>query len=238
MVSVAVCDDELLECLQISAKIRDVMEKMGISCSVERFGSGEELLKSLERFDMIFLDILMKGMDGMETARRCRELAFERPLIFLTSSRSYVFDAYDVEAFSYLVKPLEEEKLRRVLRRALEKERHVSQDYIVVSRERQRRKIFLDSVLYFEIRGRRIEVHQKDGVFTYYGQIGILEDQLEGKGFFRCHKSYLIHLKHVEAYDRQEAILENGERIIISRRRYGAFCQAILACMRENGGIV
>lgn len=238
MVSVAVCDDELLECLQISAKIRDLMEDMGIPCNVERFCGGEELLKSLERFDMIFLDILMKGMDGMETARRCRELAFERPLIFLTSSRSYVFDAYDVEAFSYLVKPVEDEKLRNVLRRALEKERHVCRDYIVVSRERQRRKIFLDSVLYFEIRGRRIEVHQKDEVFTYYGQIGVLEAQLEGKGFFRCHKSYLIHLKHVEAYNRQEAILENGERIIISRRRYEDFCQAILACMRENGGIV
>ena len=238
MVSIAVCDDELLEGLKISARIRSLMEEMGISCCVERFGSGEELLKALERFDIIFLDILMAGMNGMETAKRCRELAFEKTLIFFTSSRSYVWDAYDVEAFHYLVKPVEDEKLKTVLRRAVKREQCACGDYIVVSRERQRRKIFLDSVWYFEIKGRQIDVHQEKGVFTYYEQIGLLEKQLEGKGFFRCHKSYLINLKHVEVYNRQEAILENGERIIIARRRYEAFCQAILASMKENGGIL
>lgn len=238
MVSIAVCDDELLECLKISARIRSLMEEMGIACCVEQFGSGEELLRAQERFDIIFLDILMEGMDGMETAKRCRELAFEKTLIFITSSRSYVWDAYDVEAFHYLVKPVDDEKLKAVLRRAAKKEQCAGRDYIVVSRERQRRKIFLDSVWYFEIKGRQIDVHQENEVFTYYEQIGLLEKQLEGKGFFRCHKSYLINLKHVEVYNRQEAILENGERIIIARRRYEAFCQAILASMRKNGGIL
>ncbi len=238
MVSIAVCDDELLECISISAKIRACMEEMGIPCCIERFYSGEELLKAIGRFDLIFLDILMEGMDGMETARRCRELAFENILIFLSSSRRYVFDAYDVEAFHYLVKPVDQEKLRQVLKRATEKERLLSQDYIVVSRERQKRKLFLDSVRYFEIKGRQIDVHQEKGVFTYYEQIGVLERQLGGKGFFRCHKSYLLNLKYVEVYNRQEAILDNGERIIIAKRRYEEFCQAILAYMRENGGIL
>lgn len=238
MLSIAVCDDELLECLRISAKIQSLMEEMKIPCCVEQFYSGRELLDSLERFDLIFLDILMKGMDGMETARRCRELDFHKPLIFLSSSRSYVFDAYDVEAFHYLVKPVEEEKLRAVLRRVADRERQACQDYIVVSRERQRRKFFLDSVWYFEIRGRQIDVHQEKESYTYYEQIGVLENQLKGRGFFRCHKSYLINLRHVEGYNRQEAILDNGERIIIARRRYEAFCQAVLAYMRENGGIV
>ncbi len=238
MVSIAVCDDQLLECLEISARIRKLMGEMGISCVVEQFGSGQELLKVLERFDLIFLDILMTGMDGMETARRCREMAFEKTLIFLTSSRSYVWDAYDVEAFHYLIKPVDDGKLKSVLRRAVDKERRACRDYIVVSRERQRRKIFLDSVWYFEIRGRQIDVHQDREIFTYYEQIGILEKQLEGRSFFRCHKSYLINLKHVEVYNRREAILENGEKIAIARRRYEAFCQAVLACMRENGGIL
>lgn len=238
MITIGVCDDELLEAFHISARIQTLMEEMQITCSVERFCSGQELLSSLERFDIIFLDILMKGMDGMETARRCRELGFEKTLIFLTSSRRYVFDAYDVEAFHYLVKPVEDGKLRHVLKRAVEKERQHSSDYIVVSRERQRRKLFLDSIRYFEIRGRKIDVHEEKGIFTYYEQIGILEKQLMGKGFFRCHKSYLLNLKHVEAYNRQEAFLDNGDRILIAKRRYEAFCQEILAYMRKNGGIV
>ena len=96
----------------------------------------------------------------------------------------------------------------------------------------------MDCVLYFEIRGRQIEVRGENEGFTYYEKIGILEGQLQGKGFFRCHKSYLINLKHVEAYNRQEAILDNGERIVIARRRYEPFCQEMLSYMKRNGGIV
>ncbi len=238
MVSIAVCDDELLECISISEKIRGCMEELKIPCRVEQFYSGKELLGALGRFDLIFLDILMDGMDGMETARRCRGLAFEKTLVFLSSSRRYVFDAYDVEAFHYLVKPVDTEKLKSVLKRAVERERHPSHDYIVVTSERQKRKLFLDQVRYFEIRGRQIDVHEKKEVFTYYERIGGLEKQLGGKGFFRCHKSYLLNLKYVEVYNRQEAILDNGERIVIAKRRYDEFCQAILAYMRENGGIL
>lgn len=238
MLAIAVCDDELFERLRISAKIRDLAEEMRIPCSVVPFGSGKELLKSLDQFDLIFLDILMEEMDGMETARRCRELAFKKMLVFLSSSRKYVFDAYDVEAFHYLVKPVEDERLKKVLKRAAEKEKHRSQEYIVVSRERQQRKLFLDAVLYFEIRGRKIDVHEEYGIFSYYEKIGILEQQLQGKGFFRCHKSYLINLQHVDLYNRQEAILDNQEKIPIARRRYEEFCQEVLGCMRKTGGML
>lgn len=238
MLSIAVCDDELLECLTISAKVRTIMEEMQIPCSIKTFRGGKELLSCLDQFDLIFLDILMGGMDGMETARKCRELAFDKMLVFLSSSRRYVFDAYDVEAFHYLVKPVEEEKLKKVLRRAAEKEKQVSKDYIVVSKERQKRKLFLDSIRYFEIKGRQISVHEEHGIFSYYEQIGILEEQLKGKGFFRCHKSYLINLQHVEVYNRQEVILDNEERITIAKRRYEEFCREILSYMRKNGGIL
>lgn len=238
MVSIAVCDDELLDCLTISAKIRTIMEDMGIACSIYQFGSGGELLKALGRFDLIFLDILMDGMNGMETAKRCRELAYDKALVFLSSSRKYVFDAYDVEAFHYLVKPVDEGKLRFVLKRAVERQRQAARDYMVISKDRQSRKLFLDNVRYFEIWGRQIQVHEKEEVFTWYGQIGTLEKQLMGKGFFRCHKSYLLNLRYVEVYNRQEAVLDNGERILIARRRYEAFGQEMLAYMRKNGGIL
>ena len=63
-------------------------------------------------------------------------------------------------------------------------------------------------------------------------------DKLGGKGFFRCHKSYLINLKYVDGYNRQEAVLENGEKIVIAKRRYDRFVQEMLAVMRKNGGII
>lgn len=98
--------------------------------------------------------------------------------------------------------------------------------------------IFLSSNRKYVFDAYDIDVHEELGIFTYYEQIGILEKQLRGKDFFRCHKSYLINLKHVEGYNRQEAILDNGERIMIAKRRYDGFCQEILAYMRKSGGIL
>ena len=238
MITCAVCDDEPRMLEALTARLTAALEEQRVPFRVEGFSSGAALLERGGDFDLLLLDIRMEGMDGMETARQCRRMAFDRMLVFFSSSRDYVFDAYDVEAFHYLVKPVDEGKLKHVLKRALERQRQTPRDYIVVSRERQTRKLFLDSVRYFEIWGRQIEVHEEHEVFTWYEQIGALERQLKGKGFFRCHKSYLINLGHVEVYNRKEAILDNGERILIARRRYEQFCQEMVEYMRKSGGIL
>ena len=237
MLSIAVCDDEVIECCNMEKRIKRVMEEMKIPCIIRQFRSGGELLQTLESFDIVFLDIIMQEMDGMKTAQLFRRKAFDKILIFVSSSREYVFEAYDVEAFQYLLKPVEDRKLKNVLQKAVQKTERRSQEFIIVSRERQKKKLFLDDIYYFEIKGRVVDVHGPEGIFTYYEQIGELENKLQDKGFFRCHKSYLINLKYVDGYNRQEAILENGERIVIAKRRYEDFCQEVLKAMRENGGI-
>ena len=238
MLSIAVCDDEVIECCNMEKRIKRVMEEMKIPCIIRQFRSGGGLLQTLESFDIVFLDIIMQEMDGMKTAQLFRRKAFDKILIFVSSSREYVFEAYDVEAFQYLLKPVEDRKLKNVLQKAVQKTERRSQEFIIVSRERQKKKLFLDDIYYFEIQGRIVDAHGPEGIFTYYEQIGELENKLRDKGFFRCHKSYLINLKYVDGYNRQEVILENGERIVIAKRRYEEFCQEVLKAMRENGGIL
>lgn len=237
MLWIAVCDDVVMECSKIAAKIRGVLEEMEVSCTIRQFYSGRELLQSSESFDIIFLDIIMGDLDGMKTAQLIREKAYDKLLVFISASRDYVFDAYDVEAFQYLLKPIEEKKLKKVLQKAVRKTVERSQAFLIVSRDRQKKKIFLDDIYYFEIRGRMIDVHGTGGIFSYYEQIGLLERELQGKGFFRCHKSYLVNLKYVGVYNRQELVLDNGERIAIARRRYEDFCREILKYMRDKGEI-
>ncbi len=232
MLWIAVCDDEVMECSRMATKIRGILDEMEVPCTIRQFYSGRELLQSSETFDIIFLDIIMDGLDGMKTARLVREKAFDKLLVFISASRDYVFDAYDVEAFQYLLKPVEDKKLKSVLRKAVRKTEERSQAFIIVSRERQKKKLFLDDIYYFEIRGRMIDAHGRGGIFSYYEQIGLLERELQGKGFVRCHKSYLVNLKYVDVYNRQELVLDNGERIAIAKRRYEVFCEAILKYMR------
>ena len=238
MLSIAVCDDEVIECCSMARKIKEIMEEMKIPCIIRQFQSGGEMLQALESFDIVFLDIIMQDLDGMKTAQIFREKASDKILIFVSSSREYVFEAYDVEAFQYLLKPVDGRKLRRVLQKAVQKTEKCSQEFIIISSERQKKKLFLDDIYYFEIIGRMVDVHGAEGIFTYYEQIGELENKLRDKGFFRCHKSYLINLKYVDRYNRQEVILENGEKIVIAKRRYEEFCQAVLKVMRENRGIL
>ena len=118
MLWIAVCDDEVIECCRMAQKIKEIMQEMKMPCVVRQFYSGRELIASPDSFDIIFLDIIMRGPDGMETARLFREKAFDKILIFMSSSREYVFDAYDVEAFQYLLKPVQEKKLKKVLQKA------------------------------------------------------------------------------------------------------------------------
>lgn len=238
MLYIAVCDDEIMECCNIAKKIRKILQEMKIPCMIRKFCSGRELIHSTDHFDIIFLDIIMQDLDGMRTAQIVREKAFDKILIFISSSRNFVLDAFDVEAFWYLLKPVDEKKLKRVLQKAVLKIENHSQEFILVNKERQTKKLFLDAIYYFEIRGRIMDAHGTDGIFTYYGKLGDLERNLQEKGFFRCHKSYLINLKYVDVYNRQEAILNTGERITIAKRRYEEFCKAILAYLRQNGGII
>lgn len=238
MLSIAVCDDQIIDCCNIAEKIKKILREINVPCIIRQFYNGRELIQSSDNFDIIFLDIIMYGLDGMRTARIFREKAFEKIIIFMSCSKEYVFEAYDVEAFQYLLKPINEEKLKRVLQKAVLKTEYHSQEFIIVSKERQKKKLFLDDIYYFEISGRIINVHGTDGIFTYYEQIGVLENHLQEKGFFRCHKSYLINLKHVDVYNRQEAILDNGEIIVIAKRRYEEFCKEFLEYMRKNGGII
>ncbi|MCM1563525.1 MAG: LytTR family DNA-binding domain-containing protein [Clostridium sp.] len=238
MLSIAVCDDEVIECCNMARKIKEILEGMKISCIVRQFCNGRELLQALESFDIVFLDIIMQDLDGMKTAQLFRRKASDKILIFVSSSREYVFEAYDVEAFQYLLKPVDDRKLKSVLQKAVRKTEKRPQEFIIVSRERQKKKLFLDDIYYFEIKGRIVDVHGTEGIFTYYGQIGELEDKLWDKGFFRCHKSYLVNMKYIDGYNRQEVVLENGEKIVIAKRRYDEFCQEALKVMRENGGIL
>ncbi len=238
MLSIAVCDDEVIECCNMAKRIKEIMEEMKIPCIIRQFQSGEELLQALESFDIVFLDIIMRELDGMKTAQIFRERASDKILIFVSSSREYVFEAYDVEAFQYLLKPVDDRKLKSVLQKAVLKTESCLQEFIIVSRERQKKKLFLDDIYYFEIKGRMVDAHGPEGIFTYYEQMGKLENKLQDKGFFRCHKSYLVNLKYVDRYNRQEVILENGEKIVIAKRRYEQFVREVLKAMRKNGGIL
>lgn len=238
MISIAVCDDNTIECLSISNKIHDFLLQTGVEHMILEFFDGSELLESNNSFDIVFLDIKMKKIDGLQTAELLRKKIKHYILIFVTSYQEYVYQAFDVEAFNYILKPINNHKLARTLERAIAKNANQRDNFIIINKNREIIKINLSDVIYFEIQGRVINVHYHNTTVQYYERLSTLEQKLYGQNFFRCHKSYLINLQYVEKFNKIEIGMDNGDTVLLSKRRYEEFTKKFLSYMKKEGGMI
>ena len=229
---IVICDDDS----RISAVLAEKVGKLYPDSEISTVNSGEEMIAFTGRFspDIVLLDIQMTGMDGMETARKLREDGCESVIVFVTGVPDYVFDAFDVHAFHYLIKPVSDEKLRDVLEKAEAslrerntKEKAQDDDrYFTIQSGGSHIRVPLNTIVYAEVFNRRIVLHTTQESIEYYGKLSDLE-KLTGKDFFRTHRGYLVHLKYVEKYDAGEVILPGG-RAMIARQNYASFVKAYL----------
>lgn len=231
---IAVVDDEST----IREHICALIAKEEPSFCVEAFTSGEELIASEKRFDIVFLDIKMQGINGIAAARqlRLREQYGEAILIFITGLKEYVFDALDLYAFQYLLKPIDERKFSEVLKRAAkeaEKKREKRGLYI------KSKKLTLDQadILYIESRGKKAEIHTAGSreSIEFYAALDELEKELD-ESFYRCHRSYIVNMSHIAEYDSDSITLTNGTKVYLAQKKYGEFKKAYMWHLR-NGGV-
>ena len=220
---------------EIADQLASYMKETAGGYSVECFSSGYALLKSSEEFDVIFLDIQMERPDGMETARLLRQRDNHSLLVFVTVLKECVFDAFQVEAYDYLLKPLDSARFRRTMDRALGWLERDAAKNLVIQRGSGCQVILLSDILYCEVLGRKIYLHKKDGmVVDYYDRLEDLEQRVDSR-FFKCHRSYLVNLDHVGGCQDGQVLLQNGERIPVSRLRERELTQALLRHMKERG---
>lgn len=232
MMRVAVCDDEKMMRDRLCQMIEAFLDSKGIARQIVPLSDGRALLEAGD-FDVIFLDIQMQGMDGMETARLLRERGDSCFLVFVTVLEEYVFDAFQVEASDYLVKPVEPGRFASAMERAC-KAWQGKKNGLVVRTKQQQRFFKFGEVLYCEVIGRKIYLHTASETVDYYERLTILEEQLDGR-FFKCHRSFLVNLDHVCGYADGMAEMNNGGRIPVSRLRAQDFTEAILHRMRGDG---
>lgn len=179
---------------------------------------------------------LPNHIDGMELARRIRNMESHRqPLIlFVTGHERYVYDAFDVDAFQYLIKPVDENRFAEIFRRAAARlaAKAEQQKKLAIQCAGTTRVLPLDSIYYIESQGHKILLHLKDTTVEYYARLGDLEHELE-RQFCRIHKGFLVNLAYVEEYSRSQVILTNGVRLNLSKYKYDGFVKAHLRFIRE-----
>lgn len=134
MISIAVCDDEILECSALAKKIKSICENLNTEVSVKQFYHANDMAVSDDNFDLIFLDILMPEINGMEVAKQIRKSKTKSKIVFVTVTKDYVFEAYDVEAYHYLMKPVNQDKLKNIITRAVKDiQTDENKEYLVLS---------------------------------------------------------------------------------------------------------
>lgn len=235
MINFAICDDEPLMTQEISSNISQYMSENHItSYQINSFSSGHLLLESDCDFDVIFLDIQMEQPDGMETAKILRQRKKHSLLIFATVLKEYVFDAFEVEAYDYLIKPLDKNRFKRVMDRIIKALEERKAKSIVVQRGNSYEVILLAQIVYCEVQGRKIYIHQNNGkIIDYYDRLEDLEQRMD-RQFFRCHRSYLVNLEYVRGCNAGQVLLSQGDKIPVSRLREHDLTQALLRYMKER----
>ena len=236
MIKFAICDDEPFMTREISHHLSLYMEENNItSYCVNSFPDGRSLLDSTCDFDLIFLDIQMRQPDGMETARALRERKNHSLLVFVTILKEYVYDAFEVEAFDYLLKPLDSIHFNRTMDRAVRTLAQRTAKNLIVQKGISCQVIPLSQIIYCEVQGRKIYIHQNNGkVVDYYNKLEDLEQHVDGR-FFKCHRSYLVNLDYVRGCHAGQISLSQGGEIPVSRLRERDLTQALLRHMKERG---
>lgn len=229
MFHIAICDDEAYFRNREKKLIEQYMGKRGYDCLIDLYASGKKLLERTDTdmpYDVIFLDISMEEMDGIQTAERIRKLSNKVYIVFVTAYITYALEGYKVGAARYLLK--EEASLENALKECLDTiTAHRKEEEAVCEFEFQngKRRIPADAVLYVESRLHRVIYFvMENGIKEYfrYDRLDEVEKELRRYGFCRVHQSFLVNMKYAKNVERYRVSLENGTEVSISKKYYKA----------------
>lgn len=217
LMQVAICDDEKSLRTGLRRVIETKLQLEGVTYEIAEYDSGEALLNGILQAvpDLLFLDIEMKGLNGMDTARKLRESCKTTMIIFVTAYPDFVFQGYEVKAFHYLLKPYKESKIYEVIEHALDEMEAEREQFYLIEKKSGSIRLPLKEVYYFKSEGRSIEAVKKDETLRFYGKLGEIEEEMPSS-YRRVHNRYLVNLKYVSKIE-SDSILCGGMEIPVSR---------------------
>ena len=233
---IAVCDDEIQFIDAICSLLDEWARERNIKLKLYRFTNGDDLIDAhrSECMDLIFLDVIMPLLNGIDTARELRNMNQTVPIVFITSSREFAVDSYEVKAFHYLMKPVNRDSLFPMLDDFLKTFNPLKSFFTAKTAEGFCRIVIAD-VDYLEAQNKQVLVHLSNDrtimireLFSKCAEIFSPQN-----GFCCCHRSYIVNLNNVEQFSKTEVITIHNAVIPISRSSYTTFKETYFNHMFE-----
>lgn len=200
MINIGVCDDESVHRNRIKEILLDILNTFNVNYEIYEYDSGESLLENYpSNLDILIIDIQMKSINGMDTARKIRENDDNVEIIFMTSFSEFMQDGYEVRAYRYLLKPINENKIMKHITPCIKDIMRKRSNYITLNIRNYIDRIKIDSILYIETSRPNVLIYTNDNMYSIKMSMSKIEKTLKNCGFFRCHASYMINLSKVES---------------------------------------
>lgn len=249
MIKIAICDDEVFLTTTMEEMLIEMGKELHIQISCDVFFDGAALWESIEkgsRYDLIYLDIEMEHMGGIDTASRMRQLGLQVLIVYVSGHERYLKQLFDTEPFRFLSKPVDKEEFQGVFRAAYERISKNPEYFSYIS-NKTLKKIPLNTITYFESSKRVVYIHEagkknegEKPAEKFYGKINEIEEQLAGTHgcFLRIHQSYLVNFSFIKSMNFTSVRMQDDTVLQISKERQKSirheFCT--LAGMEVMGG--
>lgn len=230
VLQIGICDDEQVERDYVQSLVQQWAKRSELNVVITTFTSGENFLFHYEEkkdFHILLLDIQMNKIDGIQLAKQIRQDNEQMQIIFITGFADFMSDGYDVSALHYLMKPVKEEKLFKVLTKASKGLENKEKALFIIFNKEQIRLLYKD-ILYIESQGHYVLIKAENKEYKVKKKLADLCKELD-QGFFRCQRSYIVGLRHVIKVTRKCIYLENNIELPLSRGLYEDINQGLIS---------
>lgn len=240
MLRIAYCDDMQKDRDKIMAALSHIEEKWKDNFEIHSFNSGESLLKSLaeNNYDIILLDILMGGIDGVKTAKNIRHLGIESEIIFISSCSDRIRELFSVGTVAFLDKPLNIEEFEQILKQVVDIIQKDKNNIFTYKINKNVCFLPLSEIKFFESKGQEIHIQTKKEIITFYGSLkDVLKNLEDNVAFTMPHRSYIVNFKYVEI-TKSDITIKNSDIIIpIGRGKRDEILDKFMTYMQRRGEI-
>ena len=234
MVSIAIVEDGDKEAAALTRCLERYEKENCARFSYVRFSDAMSFLEYREAVDIVFMDIMLPNISGIEAARQLRKFNDTTIIIFVTNMAQFAIQSYEVDAFDYVLKPVTYERVTKKLDKALAMISAHTDKVLVISQPNGFAQIPSESVYYIEVRGHKLSYHTDKGKLTEHGSLGELENTLRDMNFLRCNSCYLVNPKYISSVTGMRVKMVNGDELKISQPKRKSFIDSLTRWMRQS----